>query len=408
MKLSAKAILPLVVILVSGAIYAAAIWARPAPEPAEAVSIAPMVRVARANSAPAQLFVSAQGTVEPRTEIDLVSEVAGRIVWVSPELASGGFFNQGDALVRIDRRDFEVSLEGGNARLARADSDLVYANSVLARQQKMGKTGASSRSKLDDAIHQRANAEAGVREAAVAVRNAELNLERSEIRAQFDGRVRKKHVDVGQYVSRGFKLARVYSVDYAEVRLPLNVADLAFLDLPPGFRSDAAANDGDEHGPEVVLSAEYAGRRFTWRGYVVRSEGALDPQTRMLHVVARIDDPYSRSGASNRAPLPIGLFVDAQITGRVVEQAFELPRSALLSRDEVWVVDRENRLRGKHVDVLRAEGDRVWIRSGIEPGDRVVTSSLDTAVEGMEVRTSQHESAEAAAAAFYGISVPTS
>jgi multidrug efflux system membrane fusion protein len=416
LKPSAKVILPIVVILFAGAVYSAAIWARPAPKLVEPQGIAPMVRVVRADPAPAQLRVRAQGTVEPRTEIDLVSEVAGRIVWVSPELASGGFFDTGDVLVRIDRRDYEVSLEGANASVARAESDLVHANSVLARQQKMGRTGASSRSKLDDAIHDKASAEAGLREARVAVRNAELNLERSEIRAQFAGRVREKHVDVGEFVSRGANLARVYSVDYAEVRLPLNVADLAYLDLPLGFRGSERGEEGEgepgqgqgaRRGPAVVLSAQFAGKKHTWQGVIVRTEGALDARTRMLSVVARVDDPYGREQTSDRPPLPIGLFVDAQIEGRVAEQVFELPRSVLLNRDQVWVVDVEDRLRGRRVDVLRSEGDRTWIRAGIAPGDRVVTSPLDTAVEGMKVRTGQHESGDAAAAAFYGTSVPT-
>jgi len=408
---SAKVIAPIGVLAVAASITGVMLWARPEAESTRAASFAPLVEVMRATPGAFKLSVSAQGTVEPRTESELVSEVVGRIVWVSPNLASGGFFEADDVLVRVDPRDHEVALEGARAALARAESDLAHAEATLARQRSMRERKASSRQALDDAVHNRATAEAGVREARVAVRRAELDLERSQIRAPFAGRVRTKHVDVGRYLTPGVPVARIYSIDYAEVRLPIHDADLAYLDLPHGrdlgieapsdddVESAVATSPGaPDHQPEVELSAEYAGRRHAWRGKVVRTEGALDERTRMINVVARVDDPYARGGGPDRSPLPVGLFVDAEIEGVEVVGVVALPRAAMRRSDSVWVVDDENRLHVRRVDVLRFGRDQTWIRGGLEAGERVVTSQLEMVTEGMKVRVSELPSPAASTA----------
>jgi RND family efflux transporter MFP subunit len=391
-KLSAKAVLPIVVLVGAFAVTNVMILARPTAESERPLSPVPLVEVVRVEPQAVSLRVDAQGSVEPRTESDLVAEVAGRIVWTSPQLASGGCFDEGDELVRIDPRDYEVTLEGAKAMLARTQSGLVHTTATLERHESMRAKGISSQARLDEALHARANAAASVREARVAVRRAELDLDRTRIRAFFAGRVRQKHVDVGQFVNRGVPIARVYAVDYAEVRLPIRDVDLAYLDLPVGVPSEEPTSDAPTEataghaGAEVILSAEVAGERRSWRGRIVRTEGARDPRTRMLNVVARVEDPYARAGDPDQDPLPIGIFVDASIQGHRVEGVYEIPRSALGRRDEVMVIDEQSQLRVRQVDVLRADRERAWIRSGLTPGERVIVSPVDFATEGMEVR----------------------
>jgi RND family efflux transporter MFP subunit len=381
MKDRARILLPVAVLLAAGIVMTLMITLRRSAETERPPVPAPLVEVQRAEPGAVGLWVSAQGTVEPATESDLVAEVAGRIVWTSPQLASGGFLEKGDVLVRIDPRDYEVALDGARAALARAESALHLAESVLERQRSMRGQGISSQARLDDATHARENAAAGVREARVAVRRAELDLERTRIHAPFAGRVRQKHVDLGQFVNRGAPIARVYSIDYAEVRLPVRDADLAYLELPAGFGASS-----DAEGPQVHLSAEIAGKPHLWRARLVRTEGVRDERTRMLNVVARVDDPYVREGDPDRSPLPIGLFVNAAIEGRRVEGVFELPRSALRRGDAVLVVGDGERLEVRPVDVLRTDRDRAWIRAGLAPGERVVVTPLDVATDGMAVR----------------------
>lgn len=402
MKLSIKAVAPVVVLGVAGAVTAVMFASHAPVEQISPEVHLPLVEVAEVRTTQAQLSVSAQGTVMPRTETDLVAEVAGRVVWVSPRLAAGGFFAEGEALARVDARDYEIALEGALAALARSESDRAHAESTLVRQRSMRGSGASSMARLDDALHAAASAEAGIREAQVAVTRAKLDLGRTEIVAPFVGRLRDKHIDVGQFIARGSPVARIYAVDYVEVRLPIADEDAAFLDLPLGYRGDPS--DGSsavelQEGAEVVLSARFAGRRNHWRGRVVRTEGALDPRTRMITVVARVEDPYGRGGDPESPPLPVGLFVDAEIRGRVVEGVIELPRAALRERDEtVIVVEDGAHLRLRRVEVLRTERDRVWVRSGLEPGELVVTTPVDVFVEGMKVRTRIADTRPAAAA----------
>jgi multidrug efflux system membrane fusion protein len=403
LKPNAKVIAPIAVFSVALAVTVALVAARPSARSERPEIPAPLVQVMRVEPESVFLSVSAQGTVEPGVESELVAEVSGRIVWVSPQLASGGFFEGNEVLVRVDSRDYEVALRGARAALARAESNLTYAQATLDRQQSMRQTGASSRARLDEAVFAHSSAQAGVQEASVAVERAELDLTRTEIAAPFAGRVRDKHVDVGQFVGRGVPVARVYSVDYAEIRLPIRDAELAYLDLA-SLRDTANADSQDAEQPvpstvAVEVSARFAGERHTWPGRIVRTEGALDPRTRMLNVVARVDDPYGRATPSERPALAVGLFVDAEIRGRSVDGVYELPRSALRRGDEVLVVDSEQRLRVRRVHVLRSAGGRSWISEGLAPGEHIVTSPIEIVTEGMEVRAEVVESESAGATA---------
>jgi multidrug efflux pump subunit AcrA (membrane-fusion protein) len=193
--------------------------------------------------------------------------------------------------------------------------------------------------------------------------------------------VREERVDVGQFVARGAPLVTLYAVDYAEVRLPVPDRELSYLDLPLAFTDPAG-----REGPLVELGAEFAGRAHTWQGRIVRTEGEIDPRSRTVNVVARVEDPYGRASAERGVPLAVGLFVEAAIQGREVSDAVVLPRTALRDSQQVIVVDDESRLRFRRVDVLRVQGDEVVIGEGLSTGERVCISPLVAPVEGMSVR----------------------
>jgi len=161
--------------------------------------------------------------------------------------------------------------------------------------------------------------------------------------------------------------------------------------------------DGVERAePEVVFEAEFGGREHRWIGRIVRTEGELDPRTRMIHAVARVEDPYGRSEQAGRPPLAVGLFVEAEVQGRRVDGVYSLPRAALRGNDSVVVVDGEGRAHLRRVELLQRLTDRVLIRSGLEPGERVVISPLALTVEGMRVEV------EAAAAPEGDVEVESS
>ncbi|MCZ6784315.1 MAG: efflux RND transporter periplasmic adaptor subunit [Proteobacteria bacterium] len=383
MKISARKALPIGVLVMGLIATVALVSARPAVKSRAPERALPLVRVMEAASESVQLRVSAQGSVVPRTESSLVAEVAGRITEVSPSLAPGGFFESGDLLVQIDPSDYRVALERAKAGLARAESELDWARASLARRRTLSDQGVASDAALEDAQNSERVAEAVRRDAGAALEQARRDLERTRVVAPFAGRVREKHVDVGQFVSRGVNVARVYAVDYAEVRLPISDEDAAFVDLPIDYRD----SHSDSDGPRVILRARFAGRNYEWSGRVVRTEGEIDPRTRMIHAVARVEDPYGRGNDPDRPPLAVGLFVDAEIEGRRYDDIVVLPRSALRGRDHVVVVDDDDTLRLRKVEILRRERDRVMVRAGVAAGEKVCISPLPVSVDGMRVRT---------------------
>ena len=361
----------------------------------------PLVRAIDVAPEDISFTVRSQGTVAPRTESELIPEVSGRVVWISPSLVSGGFFTQDEPLLRIDDRDYQAALARAQADVARAEGEAEHATSELSRQRGLARSKANSRSQLSDAIRAERVAEASLQAARVQLEIAERDLARTEIKAPFDGRVRNERVDYGQFVSRGSPIANVYATDFAEIRLPLADQQLAFLDLP-GLLSPVGAPDG----PEVRLHAQFAGQDHTWVGQIVRTEGEIDDESRMVHVVAQVEDPYGAKQARQNAlaqdgggfesetvsesgpsPLAVGLFVRAEIDGKVAEDVITVPRVSMRDANQMLVVDRDNRLQKRTVDVLRIDREDVVVRGDLEMGDRVVVSPLQVVVEGMEVRT---------------------
>ncbi len=379
---SLQRILPAAVLLVGGLGMLALLASRPHVAVEARERLAPRVRIAIAAPETLRLSVHTHGTVAPSTESDLVPEVSGPVVAVAPALVSGGFFEKGDVLLVVDPRDYEAALERAQAARIRAESEHARTRKELERLRSLAERNVASASRLDDAVAAERVAGAGVREARAALDQARRDLERTQLRAPFSGRVRDEQVGVGQFVSRGEAVGRLYATDYVEVRLPVSDRELAYLELP-GLGGVAGE-------PRVTLRADFAGAEHAWTGRVDRTEGQIDDRSRMVHVVARVEAPYERSPDDPRPPLAVGLFVRAEIEGREFRDVTVLPRAALYGPREgersVWVVDADDRLRARRVDVLRAGRDEVLIQAGLAAGERVVVSPLETAVEGMSVR----------------------
>ncbi len=382
MKTKNPVALPLAILAFGGVATVGLVAATPSPDTRKPQHEAPAVRAIRVEPRPVTLRVRTQGTVVPRTESELVAEVSGRILEVSPSLASGGFLEPDEVLVTIDPSDYEIALERARASRARAESQVGLARTARKRQERLAKRKVGSPKDLDAARNAERVAEADLRVARAAVTQAERDLDRTRVRVPYAGRVREKKVDVGQYVNRGTPVARVYAVDWAEVRLPIPDRDAAFLDLPIDYRDD----EGAAPGPLVELRARYAGREHRWTGRIVRTEGELDPRTRMIHAVARVEDPYARGEDPDRPPLAVGLFVDAEIQGRERAEVVSLPREALRGSDRVAVVDQDGRLELRPVEVLRRHRERILLSAGLQAGERVVTGPMAVAVDGMRVR----------------------
>ncbi len=385
-----KWILPIVIVALAVVIVVGLVASRPAVETAPRQVAPPPVRVLTVQPTSVDLRVRSQGSVVPVTEADLVSEVAGNIVWVAESFEVGGFFDSGDVLLRLDGRDYELAVASARASVAQARVGLTReeAEAEVAREEwedlgELGEPGplVLREPQLDEA---RARVEAALANQA----RAELDLSRTAIRAPFAGRLRAKRVDRGEFVSRGVPTATIYSVDAAEVTLPVPDSELAFLDLPLGTELGGA-------GPRVLLQAQFAGARHEWEARIVRVGGEIDPATRMVNLIARVEDPYRAVG--ERPPLSVGLFVDADVVGRSVDSVFEVPRGALVGADRLWLVE-DGRLALRQVGILRLDQDVAIVSDGLVGGDRISLTILDTAVNGMQV-TPEVEAARVTAAA---------
>ncbi len=349
-------------------------------QPAEVLT--PLVRVQAVTLQDIALSSRTHGTVAPRTESELVAEVAGRVISVNPNLVSGGFFSAGEELLQIEPLDYELALEQARAGVTQAESELANARRAATRQDSLGERQLTSAAQQDDAVNRLRIAEATLRSAKAQLARAERDLARTRVIAPYEGRVRSERVDIGQFVNRGSTIATIYATDYAEVKLPINDEELAFLDLPLGPVTDSASATP---GTGVTITARFAGVEHKWQGQVVRTEGELDPKTRLINVVARVDAPYA--SRADRPPLAVGLFVDAEIHGRLGRGLAVLPRSALRENNQVLVVDGDDRLHFRPVTALRIVGEQAYISAGLAEGERVVVSPMNNAVEGMPVRT---------------------
>ncbi len=366
-----QAALPAGIIFVGLATIGLISVSKPAPSVDQALLAdipVPKVRVKQARREVATLSAFTQGTVTPKREIELVAQVSGKIVAVEPHFEEGAFFDNGALLIKIDERDYQAIYQSALAGVAKA-------NRVLAEEE--GRVSQANRewrnlgdNKANDLFlrkPQLLEATASLASAEAQLEIARLNLERTSIRAPFDGRISEIRVDLGQYVTIGTSLARVYDIATAEVRLPLSDRQLAMLDLPLG-QTPASS-------PRVDLSATIAGKKNHWKGLITRSDASIDTQSRMYYAIVEVDNPFRIEKGSlegTQAPLMPGLFVSAEIAGKNLEGVFVLPRETLVKRKYIYTLDEENKIWLQSVTVLKKDLKQVWLQADIKDGTPIV------------------------------------
>ncbi|PXF56214.1 MAG: hypothetical protein C4B58_14280 [Deltaproteobacteria bacterium] len=342
----------------------------------------PMVRTIKVKTGPQSVHISGEGTVRPLQKIDLIPQVSGKVVYVSPALVNGGAFRNGEMLLRIDPVDYELAVTLARAKVKNAESLLHLAEEEAAAASQEWRLyhakGPEPESKPPPLVvkePQLAAAKARLEADRADLGIAMLNLERTELKAPFEGRVGEENVDSGQYVPVGKALAGIYSTEAAEIVVPLE-DEKAFWIHIPGF------TPGKDPGSPATILARIAGQERTWSAQVVRTEGKLDERTRMINVVVQVEKPYAK-----KPPLAVGLFVTVDIEGCTLPKAAIISRSALHQGDTVWIVDKDNRIRFRKVDVALFQGDEAIVRDGIEDGERLVITPLKAVTDGMAVRT---------------------
>ncbi len=379
-----KIVLPLLVLLVAVAIARYAITHKPEAKRKTAAGATPVVEVVTVENRDYPVKINTRGTVRPHTETTLVAQISGEIVHVAPGFRNGGFFNKGDVLLRIDPRDYQTAVKLAESTLAQAKLKLAQEEARAAQAkrdwERLGEPG-----KPDDLVLRKPQLQterANVAAAQAQLEQAKLNLQRTRITAPYDGRLLEKKADLGQYVNPGNVLGKIYAIDYAEVRLPLNNRQLAFVDIPEIFRGQEKQSTT---GPEVLLRAQIGGKTWEWPARIVRSEGAIDEQSRQTFVIARVDDPYAER-QSGQPPLKVGQFVEAEVTGRTLENVPVIPAAALRAGNHVFIVDADMRLRKRSVEILWQDAENAVVKSGLQAGDRLVLTPVSSKLVGRQVK----------------------
>ncbi|MCB1688703.1 MAG: efflux RND transporter periplasmic adaptor subunit [Halioglobus sp.] len=367
---------------ISTAITTALYLNRPPAKIAEPEHLQVSVDVAEVVKEKLRIEVQAQGTVSPMQETSILSEVNGRIIEASPSFAVGGFVSKGEVLLRIDPRDYETNLLRAEAALKSAESNLAQekGRAQVAEKEWQRLPEGSQRSQEAKDLYLRKpqldQAQAQMLAAQADLNTARDNLERTIIRAPYEALIRDKHVELGQFVAAGSPIADIFSVEYAEIRLPIPQNKLAYLELP--------SLSGTDNGSPIDVYTDVGGEVKHWTAQLHRTEGVFDERSRVLYAVARIKDPYALHHPG-RPPLRIGTFVNANIQGREIEDIITLPRFVMRAGNNLWVVDDSGHLRNRPVTLLRTGGDLVYISDGLDNGDLVSLTTLDSSFDSSEV-----------------------
>ena len=383
-----KRVLLPIAILGACILFAGFLYMTPAQVSETSPEIVPVaVRVAQVELDSVRLIVESQGKVQAAQLANLSAPVAGPIEWISPSMQAGGYVEAGQVLLRLETSDYETARARSRAAMQQAQAEANHADTDLERMKELAKQRLASDSQLQDAIRTADVNAARLADALASFRQAELDLERTEIKAPFNAIIETREVELGQYVNRAQSVAILYGADEVEVRLPLAIRQLGYLDIPLGTRGELVGNAA----PEVTLTGFYGGEEHHWQGKLVRTEATIDPNSNTVQTIIRVQQPVAGDTKLSRLsaqqiPLPIGLFVQANIVGKEAEDMIALPRSVIRNNSQVLVVDAENKMYFRDVEIFRLEEDRVLISGGLLAGEYICTSPIQAVVNGMSVQ----------------------
>ena len=349
-------------------------------------TLAPLVTGQTVYAEDVQVTVYGYGTVRFKKFVKVVPQVSGQIIECHTDMVNGGFFKAGEVLVKIDPRDYEYAVESAEAAVAKAQVSLdkEQAEAQVARQEWQqihpGEKPASSLVLREPQVRE---AKAQLKSANAQLATAKLSLERTAVSVPFDGRVLEETVDIGQYLMPGQSIATVYGTDAVEIMVPLEDKELAWFDAPMAYEDGSSSGEAIAPGVEVLVKAHFAGRQHVWTGHVVRTEGRIDPTSRMVNVVVEVEKPFAQK--NGRVPLTPGMFVEIEIKGKMLKNIILVPETALHDRTKLWVAN-DNKLQIRDVEIARMDDKYAYIVSGIKDGEIVITESLDAVTYDMKIR----------------------
>ncbi len=391
MKFKLKSFIPLFVMVAGVALVVVLGVFKPAPPEEETQAPTLTVNVVPAKFLEQRVSSLFQGEVRAKTEIELITQVTGKVIAVSDQFVEGGEFKAGDTLLRIDDADYQVALKSAAAAVASAKVDLEVELGTAATNAKQWEelqgrpvTEANpltlNKPQVDRA---RANLDAANAELA----QAELNYQRTFISAPFDGRIINKAAELGQFMARGSSIGRVFATRSMEIRIPMTDVQIAELGLSLGYSATADATAEAPRIPATV-SALFGVERQQWPGYLRSVDASVEKETRLVYATVVVDAPFE-STSEHDVPLAPGLFVDVELDGAAKVAGVQIPRVAIRHGNEVYV-EEDGVLRKKAVSVIYSSEEFAVAdpnASDVRSGDRVIVSPVPGAFNGMAVKT---------------------
>ncbi|KAF3977096.1 MAG: efflux RND transporter periplasmic adaptor subunit [Methylococcales symbiont of Iophon sp. n. MRB-2018] len=379
-----KIILPIAVLISAVIISIVLVKSDSKPHYKQHAPTATSVEVIKLEKNDFQVWVKSQGTVSPRTESTLIAEISGRISSISPAFREGAFFEAGQQLLQVDPSNYRLAITVAQSQVAQMQlavaEEQAKARQAAKNWQRLGQ--GQQPSELVLRKPQLASAKASLAAAEALLKQARLDQQRTRIVAPYAGRVLEQQVDVGQFVSPGTILAKIYAVDYAEIRLPLSNEQLQFIDIPDLYRGQ---DQQSLNMPEVTLIATMGLQVHQWQGRIVRAEGAYDTRSRRLSLVAQVDDPYAKT-SDNKPALKVGQFVEANIKGKLLQNVFVIPRNAIKDSNQLMIVNQQSQLTIRQVEIIWRDADYVVIQNGLQEGEWLSITPIQYAVNGLSVK----------------------
>ena len=371
-----------IIIIVSGLLISTLmIILKPTAKPEEVKFPDPFVETKKIYPQSINIIIKSQGSIIPQKESQIFPEIIGPVVYVSSKLYEGSSFNRGDILARIDSKDYELDIKSAESTLAAAKTKLSFeeAESNSAREE-WEKIGLGEPGDLTLRIPQLKQAKSAVEAAEANLERLKRNLDKTIIKAPYDGLVRKKNIDIGTVVSPGFLLASVYATDYVEIKLPIPDEDLAFLDIPLDGTEIEIKNQS-----RVNLIGSFGGEKIIWDGKIVRMEAEIDPKSRMAILIGRVSNPYDLS--KYKIPLRVGQFVEAKIIGKNFKNLYTINRELIRNSNQVVTINQlDTTLDFRSVNIIRYVDDNALINQGLDNQTSICITNLDVMYNGMKVQ----------------------
>lgn len=352
----------------------------PAEEAARAVEVVTLERADR------HVRVEAMGTVRSALEAVIRPRVSGMIVEQHESFVPGGFFEQGERMVQIDRDDYDQVLLQAKTEVDRAEAALrieLGDQAVAEEELELLEVDIPDINRdLILRIPQVNRAEAQLEAAEAAMQRARLDLERTRIVAPFDGHVVSRAVTVGNNVDAGAELATLVGTDEYWIEVAVPVASLRWIDAP--------RDPTDVGSRAIVRNPRVWGPDVRREGYVGQIVGRLEQGSRLARVIVRVPDPLARRDEYTGAPeLLLDAFVDVEIVGEPIDDCVLLERDMVREGDTVWVMGPDDRLQTREIEVAYRGREHVYVTSGLDDGDRAIRTNLQTPVDGMLLRAAE-------------------